>query len=185
MAIGADIANRGDRCRRRQRTYSLAVALVAIAWALSGCGVYSASSGRVDPSLRRVAVEYFENRTPEADLGIELAELVIAALQEDNLLRVVDFPAADTVLEGTVTRYFLRQASISPDQQVDEFQVQISVELTFRVKSTGQAIFENRRFNGTGNYLLNDPGGSSEETAKREAANEITRDVLAQIVEDW
>lgn len=152
---------------------------------ITGCGVYSASSGRVDEAIRRVAVDYFENRTAEADLGIELAELVITALQDDNTLKVVDYPAADCVLEGTVTRYFLRQASITPDQQVDEFQIQITVELTFRVKATGKTIFEKRRFNGTGNYFLNDPGGSSEGSAKKEAVDEIIKDILAQIVEDW
>lgn len=152
---------------------------------ISGCGVYSASSGRVDEAIRRVAVDYFENRTAEADLGIELAELVITALQDDNTLKVVDYPAADCVLEGTVTRYFLRQASITPDQQVDEFQIQITVELTFRVKATGKTIFEKRRFTGTGNYFLNDPGGSSEGSAKKVAVDEIIKDILAQIVEDW
>lgn len=156
-----------------------------LVFAAAGCGVYSASSGRVDQSIRRVAVEYFDNRTSEADLGIELAELVIAALQEDNTLRVVDSSTADSVIDGTVTRYFLRQASISADQQVDEYQVQIAAELTFRVKATGEAIFENRRFNGTGNYFLDDPAGSSEASAKKAAASEIVKDILAQVVEDW
>jgi hypothetical protein len=151
----------------------------------SGCGVYSASSGRVDQAIRRVSVEYFDNRTSEADLGIELSELVVSALQADNTLRVVDYPSADSVIEGVVTRYFLRQASISPDQQVDEYQVQITAELTFRVKATGDAFFENQRFNGTGNFFLDDPGGSSEATAKQAAAEEIVKDILAQVVEDW
>ncbi len=170
----------------RTRSMLIAVGMLALMLPLlGGCGVYSATSGRVDASIRRVAVEFFENRTSEADLGIELAELVIAALQEDNTLKVVDFPAADSVIDGAVTRYFLRQASISPDQQVDEFQVQITVELNFRVKSSGKAIFENKRFDGSGNYFLNDPGGSSEVTARKEAADEITKNILAQIVEDW
>lgn len=152
---------------------------------LVGCGVYSASSGRVDQAIRRVSVEFLENRTSEADLGIELTELLIEAIQKDNTLRVVDYASASSVIEGTVSRYFLRQASISPDQQVDEYQVQISAELTFRVKATGETLFENRRFSGTGNYFLDDPGGSSEATAKREAADEIVRGILAQVVEDW
>jgi len=152
---------------------------------LGGCGVYSATSGRIDQSIRRVSVEYFENRTPEADLGIELAELVIAALQVDNTLRVVDYQTADSIIEGTVTRYHLRQASISPEQQVDEFQGQIALELSFRVKATDKFLFEKRTFSGVGNYFLDDTDGTSEETAKREAINEIAKSVLAQVVEDW
>jgi len=163
---------------------------VIVLWATisvvgAGCGVYSASTGRVDQSIQRVAVEYFENKTAEPDLGIEMAELIIRALQEDNTLKVVDLQSADSVIEGAVTRYTLRRASISGEQQVDEYQVLIALQLTFRVKTTGEAIFERRQFNGDGTYFLNDPNGSSETTAKVDAAVKITRDVLAQVVEDW
>lgn len=171
--------------RRRLESGQVVALMLALLPLLGGCGAYSATSGRIDESIRRVSVEYFENRTPEADLGIELAELIIAALQVDNTLRVVDYQTADSVIEGTVTRYFLRQASISPDQQVDEFQVQIAVELSFRVKATDEFLFEKRTFSGVGNYFLNDADGTSEETAKREAVEEITKGVLAQVVEDW
>jgi hypothetical protein len=152
---------------------------------LTGCGVYSASSGRVDADIERVAVEFLENATAEPDLGVEIAELIIEALQDDNTLKVVDFESADSVIEGRVARYQLRQAAISGDQQVDEYQVQIGVELTFRKKAGGEPVFERKRFSGTGIYLLDDPNGSTEATAKREAVEEIVRDVLAQVVEDW
>lgn len=151
---------------------------------LGGCGPYSASSGRVDQSIKRVAVEYLENRTQEPDLGIDLADAIIAALQDDNTLKVVSYEAADSVIEGAAVFYEIRSAFISQDQQVDEYQVQIAVELTFRVKATAETIFERKRFTGVGNYYLDD-GTTSETTAKVEAAVEITKDVLAQVVEDW
>jgi hypothetical protein len=160
------------------------IAALAMMWSLGGCGVYSASSGRVDQSIQRVAVEYLENRTAEPDLGITLADLLIVALQEDNTLKVVDYESADSVIEGSVIRYALRQASISQEQQVDEYQVQIAVELTFRVKATGETVFQRKRFAGTGNYLLGE-GSANELTAREEAMAEITRDVLAEVVEDW
>jgi len=170
--------------RRPPRGLYLLASLLAVAVG-PGCGVYSASSGRVDEAIQRVAVEYLENATAEPDLGVEIAELIIEALQEDNTLKVVSFEDADSVIDGRVARYQLRQASISGDQQVDEYQVQVAVELTFRPKDGGEAVFERRRFTGTGNYFLDDPNGSTEQTAKREAVDEIVRDVLAQVVEDW
>ena len=164
----------------------LTATVAALALALGGCGVYSASSGRVDEAIQRVAVEYLENATAEPDLGVEIADLIILALQEDNTLKVVDQENADSIIDGRVARYQLRQASISGQQQVDEYQVQIAVELSFRPRGGGEPIFERRRFTGTGTYFLNDPqGASSEQTAKEEAVEEIVRDVLAQVVEDW
>lgn len=167
------------------RTWSgVAVALLALL-GVGGCGVYSASSGRVDDSLKRVAVEYLENRTAEADLGINVSEGIIEAIQIDNTLKVVSTDVADSIIDGAVTGYRLRRMAVSPELQVEEYQVQMVVELTFQVKASSEKIFDRQRFTGVGNYYLDDPNGSSELTAREDAIVEIVRDVLAQVVEDW
>jgi len=168
----------------RKLTWCAKLLVLLLVFTVAGCGVYSASSGRVDQSIQRVSVEYFENRTPEPDLGILLTDLLIAALQKDNTLRIVDGQVSDSVIEGTVVRYHLRKASMSAEQQVDEYQVQIAVTLTFRVKATGETVFEKKQFTGVGNYFLDD-GNSNEATARNDAVVEITKDVLAEVVEDW
>ena len=151
---------------------------------LSGCGVYSASSGRVDDSMKMVAVQYLENLTPEPNLGVDLSELIIFSLQRDNTLKVVDEANADSIIGGKVVRYTLREVSTTQELTVNEYQVQIAVMLTLTVRATGEKMFENRRFTGTGNYVLNDTE-TDEDTARNEAAGEIVRDILALVVEDW
>ncbi len=155
----------------------------ALGWA--SCGVYSVSSGRLDPSLRRVAVPFLENRSPEPNIEVELTDLMVRALQDDNTLKVTDERGADTILTGAVVRYHLQEAFTRPDLQVDEYQVQIVVELSLTAKATGKALFENKRLTGSGNFILNDPQGSSEATARAEAAAEIVRELVALVVEDW
>lgn len=153
--------------------------------AAAGCGVYSASSGRVDENIRRVYVEYFENLTAQPNIGVDLTDAVINSIQVDNTLKVVDEEDADSIISGRVTNYQLQEAFARQDLTVTEYKVLISVVLTFTLKDTGKTLFENKRFTGTGNYVLDDPQGSSEETARAEAAEEIVRDILAQVVEDW
>jgi len=167
--------------------YPVLLFLVMMTVLTAGCGTYSASSGRVDQSIKKVAVEYLENRTSQPDIGVAFTELIIEAIRDDNTLKVVNTEAADSVIEGVVTQYRLRQAGISQEQQVDEYQVQIAVELTFRVKESGEMIFSKQRFTGVGTYYLNDTNEppSSELTAQLEAAVEIARDILAMVVEDW
>jgi hypothetical protein len=168
----------------RQMAFCLAVWVVI--WGMvPGCGVYSASSGRVDENLQKVAVQYLENLTPEPNLGVDLSDVIIFALQSDNTLKVVDEASADSIISGRVVRYTLREVMTTQDLTVNEYQVQIAVVLTFTVRATGEKIFDKRRFTGTGNYLLNDPQGTSEQTARSEAVEEIVRDILAQVVEDW
>lgn len=152
---------------------------------LAGCGPYSASSGRVDEDRKRVAVQYLENLTPEPNLGVELSDDIIEVLQIDNTLKVVDEASADSIISGRVVRYALREVATTQELTVNEYQVQIAVVLTFTVRATGEQIFDNRRFTGTGNYVLNDQEGTSEDSARDEAVEEIVRDILAQVVEDW
>lgn len=174
---------------RRCRPATLSAWLLALAlglpFVLAGCGVYTASSGRVEENRKRVFVAFLENDTPEANIGVELTDAIVSALQADNTLKVVGQEVADSVITGRVTRYVLREMATRADLTVNEYQVQISVSLTFTVRATNETIFDKRTFNGSGNYLLNDPQGTTEQTARDEAAKEIVRDILAQVVEDW
>jgi hypothetical protein len=168
-----------------RRPVVAALAGVLLAACLAGCGIYTASSGRVDESRKRVFVAFLDNDTPEANIGVELSDAIVTALQRDNTLKVVGEDVADATITGKVTRYLLREMATRADLTVNEYQVQIAVSLTFTIRRTGETIFEKRTFNGAGNYVLNDPQGTSEQTARAEAAGEIVRDILAQVVEDW
>lgn len=152
---------------------------------LTGCGVYSTTSGRIDDAIRRVSVPYLENQTAEPNIEVELTENIIAALQDDNTLRVVQLSEAATELTGKVVRYNLREAFTTSDLQVDEYQVQIMVELTMRVLESGETLFEKKRITGTGNFAVDEAGGSAEQEARAYAAAEIVREVVAAVVEDW
>ena len=161
------------------------LAIGALTTGCGGCGVYSASSGRVDENIRRVAVQFLENQTPEPNIGSELTDLIIAAIQVDNTLKVVPEESADSIISGRVTQYSLKEAFARADLTVTEYQVQIAVVLTFTVISSQETIFSEKQFTGQGNYVLDDPQGTTEETARSEAAAVIVRDILAQVVEDW
>jgi len=150
-----------------------------------GCGVYSASSGRVQEDRKNVFVEFLENSTAEPGIGNTLTEMIVTALQTDNTLKVADSASATSIIEGTVTKYRVKEAFATGDLTVNEYQVQIAVQLSFTIRSTGEKIIDKQKFNGTGNYILNDPDGSTEDTAREEATLEIVKDILSQVVEEW
>jgi hypothetical protein len=166
----------------RNLTLAAVILLVTVQ---SGCSTYSASPGRVDENIKRVAVLYLENLTSEPNLDVDLTDAIIFALQTDNTLRVVDEVEADSIISGKVTRYHLREVATTSELTVNEFQVQIAVSLTMAVRSTGEKLFDKMRFTGTGNFVLDDPQETSEDTARVEAAEEIVRDILAQVVSGW
>lgn len=171
--------------RSFSRGITLASGLLWMALSFAGCGVYSASSGRVDENIKRVYVDFFENLTPQPNIGVDLTDAVINAIQVDNTLKTVQEESADSVISGRVTQYNLQEAFARQDLTVTEYQVQITVVLTFTLNSTGETLFNNKQFTGSGNFVLDDPQGTTEESARSEAAAEIVRDILAQVVEDW
>lgn len=178
------MTSRIDR-RRRRRLAGFGCGLLAVAAAVGGCGIYSTTSGRLDPSLRRVAVPFLENQSTEPNIETELTDAIVQALQDDNTLKVADEEHADTILSGKVLRYKLKEAFARADLQVDEYQVQIMVELSMVRRVTNEPLFSKRRLTGTGNFILNDPNGSTEQTARTQAAQEIVRQLVALVVEDW
>ncbi|MCP4290755.1 MAG: hypothetical protein GY780_02830 [bacterium] len=164
--------------------------LLAMVLFLSGCSVYTASSGRVDDNIKRVYVEYLENMTAEPNLGVDISDIIIRAIQVDNTLKIVDESSSDSIISGKVLRYKLQEVFARENLTVNEYQVQIAVVLDFRIRSTGEALFSNKRFIGSANYNLDDanaPEGvaTDETSARSEAVDQIVRDILAQVVEEW
>jgi len=151
----------------------------------SGCGVYSANPGRVDENIKRVAVDYFENLTAEPNIEVDLTNDVIKSIQDDNTLKVVSDEDADSIITGRVTQYDLQQAFLRQDLTVNEFKLVITVVLTFTVRTTGETLFKDKAFTGTGNYVIDGPNPSTELDARKEATDQIVRDILAQVVEGW
>jgi len=165
----------------------MALAMLVAVQALTGCGVYSSSSGRVDESIQKVAVQYLENLTSEPNIGVDVTDLIVQALQLDNTLKIGREGESDSIISGQVTRFNRRPVATRQDLTVDEYQVQIAVKLTFTVRATGETIFKDKRFTGVGNYVLEpiEETDPDEEDARNAAVEEIIRDILALVVEEW
>lgn len=163
------------------------LALAGLTTALLGaCSAYTTSRGRVDDNIQRVYVEYLDDLTSEPNIGVDLTDAIIEAIQDDNTLKVVSEADADAIISGRVTRYHLKQMAARQDLTVNEYQIQIAVVMSFHVRATGETLFDEKRFLGTGIYVLDDPTGqTTEATAKTEAGTEIVKDILALVVEDW
>jgi hypothetical protein len=155
---------------------------------ISGCGIYSASSGRVDDTIKKVSIPFLVNETAEPNIGIDLTDAIIQAIQADNTLKVVDDKTASSEIIGKVIRYKLKEAFTTSDLRVDEYQIQILVELSMRIKDTDEYLFEDKKITGTGNFIIDGEeinGLTPEQAARNEAAGEIVREILASVVEDW
>ena len=80
------------------------VAAMVLTIGLSACGVYTFNP-RGKSSITTIAVEPFENRTPQYGLADLMTEVVIDAFIADGSMKVVPSDVSEAVLTGTLTRY--------------------------------------------------------------------------------
>ena len=152
---------------------------------LGGCGYYGTTS-RTAKDIKSIAVPFFENKTPEPNLGIQVTELIIENLIDDNTLSVVSESAADAVLDGTIVSYTNVPFSFNQELNAEEYHVIITVDVTLFNRRLNEPIWKDQKIKGDGSYFLDvSEAGFRFEDAQEEAIKEITDRILNLTVQDW
>jgi hypothetical protein len=166
-------------------TQPLAICLLALCLGSTGGGcAYGLRSGKLRGGLETVAVPFFENRSDEPNLEIDLTEAIIQALLDDRTLRVVDEAEADALVLGIVHRYRFDAVFFGEGRQAEEYEVNIEVEIRVFDRRSQETIAGPQRIRGRGRYYLEE-GPPGEQAARDEAAQQIVQGILNLVVEDW
>ena len=80
------------------------VTLMLAACSLASCGVYTLNP-RGKSDVKTIAIEPFENKTPEFGLADRLTAIVIDAFIADGNLKVVPLHSADVALVAVLSKY--------------------------------------------------------------------------------
>ncbi len=96
--------------------------------ALAGCGYHA---GLVAPEgIKTIAVEFFADDGPLRDVEVGLQDELAQAIQRMLPVRLVDPANADLIVRGRVADYSRRSGIRSPNNQLLETGVRITVEAT-------------------------------------------------------
>jgi outer membrane lipopolysaccharide assembly protein LptE/RlpB len=152
---------------------------------LAGCG-YGTTS-RTAKDIKTIYVPFFENKTPEPNLEIDVTERVIQNLVNDNTLKVVPENAADAVLDGQITGFKNEPFSFDDKSlNAQEYHVVVTVVATLFNRRTNEPIWENKNFVGDGSYFIEQQqDGRTFDDAVEESVREITERILNLTVQDW
>jgi hypothetical protein len=157
--------------------------LVLFVVVLSGCG-YGLTPGRVKPGLESVAVPYFENETTEPELEVSLTDAIIAGIVADRTLRLTEENQADALILGKITFFKIQEVFFAENRQAQEYEVRVACEVSLVDRATGDVIVKPTTIRGKGDYFT-DEGPEGEENARKEAADELVRAILALVIEEW
>jgi hypothetical protein len=190
--------NHGPVPTIRPRTFdSRILMLLTLLWAGSGCG-YTTRPG-LPTNLKTVYIKPFTNtmdltrltssddHTPIYRHGMEttLTNEVIQRFQFTGLLRPARDERADTRMEGDLVDFRRDALRYDAAQQVEEWRLNIVVNLRFYDQRNNALIWSEDRFTGDTTYFAIGPNAESEPQALSRATTDLARRIVERTVENW
>jgi hypothetical protein len=167
---------------RREITKLVLMALVTgvTIGLISACGVYTFNP-RGKSEISTLAVEPFENSTPQYGLADVMTETVIDAFIADGSIKVVSSDVAQAILVGKLTRYERLAHEFNEFDQVSRYKVQVGVDVALKNPADRSDIWT-IQLTLDGVY---DADAESEEDGRRRVGEQLVEAVLNKTTKSW
>lgn len=144
------------------------------------CGVYTFNpKGKSD--INSIAIERFENQTPEYGLADQMTDVVIDAFIADGNLKVVSLENADAVLSGALTRYERKPYEFDQNDQVTSYVVTMGFDITLKNPKSNSDIFK-EKMTQQGVYTVET---ETEETGRQKAVELLVEAIINKTTKSW
>lgn len=163
------------------------LALLLIAFMLSGCFRYSFTGTSIPDDVNSVYIPFFADQSSGGigNLSDQLnTALVNRFINQTKLQLSNSRNAADAVLEGSIISYANEPFSVTGEGQSSLNEVTISVRATFQYTDKEQAEWSST-FNGSDTYDTNESPIEGETNAAVEALNQIADNMFNDAVSGW
>lgn len=169
----------------RSRPLRLLVSSLALVL-LTGC-LYSFVGGGLPGHIRTVAVEPFENATPQPILESEIERRIQEQLPRSLGVRIAAMDAADAVVRGRLTGYDEVAASFRPtdaDQRIDV--AQREVRITFEAEIY-DLIEDRPLWRGQGQTVIGNfqPSSETAEEGRARAVEDLVQRIIEGAQSQW
>ena len=171
--------------------------LVSGLWSVGGCG-YSTRPG-LPSKFKTVYVKPFANKIEVTTLSVgderypiyrhrmevDITKAVLSRYQFTGLLRPATAERADCRLEGELVEFRRDPLRYNASQQVEEWRLNVVVNLRFIDQATNKPEWEETRFTGDTTYFALGAKAESESTALDRAVTDLARRIVERTVESW
>ncbi|MFH1797966.1 MAG: LPS assembly lipoprotein LptE [Candidatus Omnitrophota bacterium] len=165
--------------------------------ATSGCG-YTTNS-LLPPELSSIHVKNFANKIDpgkeisdkrasysyRSGLEIDITKAVIDKFVFDKNLEIKSEDKSALVLKGELIDFRKYTLSYDSDDNVEEYRVEIIVNLEMYNNLTGKIMWTEKSFMGEDTYTLTGPNTKTESTAIQEAVEDLAQRIEERIIEAW
>ncbi len=153
---------------------------------VSGCTGYKLGSN-LPAGIRSVAVPVFVNQTGQPGLETLTTGAAIQEFQKDGALSVVPRNEADSVLEVTMTRYFLTPLRYRENKTTTarEYRLTIRADVIFRRTSTKEILSQTSGIEGYADFEALSDLPSAQRNALPKASRDLAHRIVKTVVEFW
>ncbi len=137
--------------------------------------------GNLPSHMQTVAVEPFGSTVTEYGLEQEMTDRVTTLLVRDGRLAVVP-SGADSELEGTVAAYSRTPYSYTAGEVVEEYKLQMSVNVTFTDLVEEAPVLESESVT---QWVVYDPDAETETDARARLLEETAEEVVRRCLSGW
>jgi len=157
------------------------LSILGLAFLLSAnCGVYTFNP-KGKSNIRTIAIERFENQTPEYGLADQMSDIVIDAFIADGNLKVVSLENADAVLSGIMTRYERKPYKFDRNDQVESYEVTMDFDMALKNPRNGSEFWK-EKMTQQGVYSVE---SGTEEDARQEAIKLLVEAIINKTTKSW
>ncbi len=164
---------------------------------LSGCGYTTKSL--LPARFEAIYIETFANKiniTSEVSDGepyrlyppgleIDLTNEVIDKFIYDGNLQVANKEDAHLILRGEVVDYIKQPLRYAADDEIEEYRINIAVNISLFDVSKGELLWEEKGFTGDTSYLTTTSLSKTETAARTEAIQDLARRIVERTIEAW
>ena len=181
----------------QHRTIAVCFLLTVYGVLLAGCG-YTTRPG-LPSNLKTIYIKPFTNKIDITQLAtgnenfpiyrhrmeVDLTNAVINRFQFTGLMRPSSPERADARLEGDLVEFRRDALRYNASQQIEEWRLNVVVNLTCYDQATNAILWEEGRFTGDTTYFALGANAESETTALDRAITDLARRIVERAVESW
>jgi len=149
------------------------------AFLLAGCFYSMNPRGAV--TVKSVAVERFQNDTPEFGLADQMTDAIITAFIADGTMKVLPREQAEAVLLGTLTRYQRRPYEYDENDQVTAYAVEMDFDIQLK-KPADDSLLWQEMMSQRGVYDLQT---ETEEVGRQKALELLVQAIINRTTKSW
>lgn len=164
----------------------VAAALVATAFIVHSCGIYSFTGTSIQPDIKTVTINYFEYQALKVNPS--LSNQITEALQEKFLkltkLELVDIDG-DLEFIGSITGYDVKAASVTANEQVAQNRLTVTVKVDFINRKFPEENQNGKSFSAYQDFDATQSIDAVEATLCEDIVEQLCEDIFNGTVANW